>query len=224
MATGTSRHHGRDGPGSVGPSGGQLNRFLRTGHVLRSLLREFLEEDFLSQLCPHRLTSAQFCFLKLIAAKPDLRVGQLARYLGVSPATSSKNLDTLVELGLVVREVWEADRRAVVLKASPEGTELVRGYERLKADRLMPVIDQLGQQKTSQLCDLLEEVCVGALTRSGTDRGICLRCAGYYRAGCVFEDLHGECAMKPRRDRGPAGVEVDASDQSVAERSEGASS
>ncbi len=91
------------------------------GHVLRSLLREFLEEDFLNRVCRHRLTRSQFCFLKLITTNSDLQVGELARCLGVSPAASSKNLDRLESLGLVYREASDQDRRAILLKASATG-------------------------------------------------------------------------------------------------------
>jgi DNA-binding MarR family transcriptional regulator len=174
-------------------------RFLRSGHVLRSLLREFLEEDFLQQVCPHRLTRSQFCFLKLIAANSDLQVGELARCLGVSPAASSKSLDRLERLGLVYRETSHQDRRAILLKASAGGEELVRDYERLKAGKLEPVIDSLGREKTRQLCDLLEEVCVAMLARVENPRETCLRCAGYYRPDCSFEKLQGACALRPRK-------------------------
>ncbi|MCK5713234.1 MAG: MarR family transcriptional regulator [Hyphomicrobiaceae bacterium] len=189
---------GRDGSGDAGPPSDQFYRFLRSGHVLRSLLREFLEEDFLRQVCRHRLTRSQFCFLKLITANSELQVGELARCLGVSPAASSKSLDRLERLGLVFRETSDRDRRAILLKASAEGEELVRDYENLKAARLEPVIDSLGREKTKQLCDLLEEVCVEMLARAENPRETCLRCAGYYRPNCSFEKLQGACALRPR--------------------------
>ncbi len=179
--------------------GDQFYRFLRYGHVLRSLLREFLEEDFLRQVCPHRLTRSQFCFLKLIAANSDLQVGELARSIGVSAAAASKNLDKLERLGLVSRETSSKDRRAILLSASREGRRLVRDYERHKAARLTPVIDALGTEKTKTLCDLLEEVCSGMLAGIEEPRETCLRCAGYYRPDCAFEKFQGECALKPRR-------------------------
>jgi DNA-binding MarR family transcriptional regulator len=185
------------------PSTDQFYRFLRSGHVLRSLLREFLEEDFLRQVCPHRLTRSQFCFLKLIAANADLQVGELARSIGVSAAATSKNLDKLERLGLVVREASSTDRRAILLSASAEGRRLVRDYERHKAAQLAPVIEALGSEKTSLLCDLLEEVCSGMLARVGNQRETCLRCAGYFRSDCAFEKFQGECALRPRR-RGEA--------------------
>jgi DNA-binding MarR family transcriptional regulator len=197
-----------DGDGRTGtplPIGGSqvggegFYRFLRYGHILSSLLREFLESSFLDQVCPHRLTRSQFCFLKLIAANSELQVGELARCLGVSPASSSKNLDRLEALGLVVREMSAEDRRAILLSASDDGRRLVDDYERLKAMRLAPAIEALGPRRTAELCDLLQEVCLGLLVDNADPEGPCLRCAGYYRPDCAVEELHGECALKPRR-------------------------
>jgi DNA-binding MarR family transcriptional regulator len=181
------------------PPSDDFYRFLRSGHVLRSLLREFLEEGFLHRVCRHRLTRSQFCFLKLITANTDLKVGELAKCLGVSPAASSKNLDRLERLGLVYRETSHQDRRVILLRASIEGKKLVREYERLKAAQLAPVIDSLGREKTEQLCDLLEEVCAEMLSRAEIPRETCLRCAGYYRPDCAFEKFQGECALRTRK-------------------------
>jgi len=174
-------------------------RFLRYGHILSSLLREFLESSFLEQLRPHKLSRSQFCFLKLIAANSDLQVGELARCLGVSPAASSKNLDRLEELGLVVRETSPEDRRATLLSASADGRRLVQDFERLKAERLAPAIRELGEERTEAFCDLLREVCLGMLERTSVADTPCMRCAGYYRPNCVVEELQGECALKPKR-------------------------
>jgi DNA-binding MarR family transcriptional regulator len=174
-------------------------RFLRYGHILSSLLREFLESSFLEQFSSHNLTRSQFCFLKLIAGNSELQVGELARCLGVSAASSSKNLDRLEELGLVTRETSPEDRRATLLSASPEGRHLVREYERLKAARLAPVIEGLGEERTEQLVELLQEVCLGLLEGHTVPEAPCMRCAGYYRPNCSVEELQGECALKPRR-------------------------
>jgi DNA-binding MarR family transcriptional regulator len=198
MSIGDDRIDSLDGPTDAGVPSEHFYRFLRSGHVLRSLLREFLEEDFLHRVPPHRLTRSQFCFLKLVAAKSDLQVGELARALGVSPAASSKNLDRLEQLGLVYRESSEHDRRITTLRASTMGKTLVRTYESLKAAHLAPVIDKLGQEKTELLCDLLEEVCGGVLERAEHPRETCMRCAGYYLPNCSFEQFQGECAMRPR--------------------------
>jgi len=180
-------------------SGAGFYRFLRYGHILSSLLREFLESSFLDQLSPYSLSRSQFCFLKLIAGNSELQVCELARCLGVSPAASSKNLDRLEELGLVVREPSTEDRRATLLSVSREGRLLVDEFERLKASQLAPVIEELGEDRTEAFCDLLRDVCLGVLERTTVADAPCLRCAGYYRPNCVVEELQGECALKPRR-------------------------
>jgi DNA-binding MarR family transcriptional regulator len=202
MPKGDDRDEFRPPPAATGCSEENLVRFLRSGHVLRSLLREFLEEDFLKQVCTRRLTRSQFCLLKLVAAKADLQVGELARCLGVSPAASSKNLDRLERLGLVFRETSRLDRRVILLRASDEGRELVKEYERLKATRLSPVLDSLGEEKTALLCELLEEVCGSILESAEHPRATCLRCTGYYLPNCTFEQYQGECALQPRPDDG----------------------
>lgn len=199
MPVGDGRKKSAGCLGDESPPSDEFYRFLRSGHVLRSILREFLEEGFLHRVCRHRLTRSQFCFLKLITANVDLQVGELARCLGVSPAASSKNLDRLEHLGLVYRESSDQDRRVILLKPTAEGEELVRDYERLKAAHLAPVIDSLGQEKTALLCDLLEEVCGEMLARAEIPRETCMRCAGYYRPGCTFEKFQGECALRPRQ-------------------------
>ncbi|MFV2072023.1 MAG: MarR family winged helix-turn-helix transcriptional regulator [Thermoanaerobaculales bacterium] len=181
------------------PPSESFHRFLRYGHVLSSLLREFLEEGFLPQVFPHRLPPPQFSFPNLTPPNAAPQVGELARSLGVSAAASSKNLDRLERLGLVSRGSSSEDRRATLITASVEGERLVHDYELLKRARLAPVIDSLGQEKTDQLCDLLEHVCLGLLAKDTAPRATCLRCAGYYRADCSVEQLHGECALRPRR-------------------------
>jgi DNA-binding MarR family transcriptional regulator len=200
MPIGNGRISANDQRGDTPSPSDPFYRFLRYGHVLRSLLREFLEEDFLHRACELKLTRSQFCFLKLIAANSDLQVGELARALGVSPAASSKNLDKLERLGLVSRENSSEDRRVILLSASAAGRRLVQKYEEQKAARLAPVIEALGAEKTLQLCDLLEEVCSGMLARVETPRETCLRCAGYYRSNCTFEQYQGKCALRPRND------------------------
>ena len=205
MPIGDGRKESRESLGDLDPPSDDFYRFLRSGHVLRSLLREFLEEGFLHQICQHRLTRSQFCFLKLITVNADLQVGELARCLGVSPAASSKNLDKLERLGLVHREASDKDRRAILLKPTAEGEELVRDYERRKAAQLAPVIESLGLKKTEMLCDLLEEVCGEMLARAEIPRETCLRCAGYFSPNCRFEKFQGKCALRPRQ-RGKEGT------------------
>lgn len=175
-------------------------RFLRWSHILSSVLREILEDRFLGEVSPHRLTRAQFCCLKLTALNADVQVGELATCLGVSAAASSKNIDKLERLGLVRRESSAEDRRVCLLSATREGRQLVREYEGLKAERIAPVVNAVGAERLEELCDVLEQICVGLLREEHPLRGPCLRCAGYYHANCGVASVQGLCALRCRRE------------------------
>jgi DNA-binding MarR family transcriptional regulator len=175
-----------------------LQRFLRCGHILGSLLREILEESYLSQRCSHSLTRTQFCLLKLITLNADLHPSQVARYLGVTPAAITKNVNKLEDLGLVSRDFCAEDRRVTLLSVSPEGRRVVGEYEDLKATRMAPVVNSLESEELDELCDLLEGLCVDLLKHGPTMEEACMRCAGYYSTECLVGAVQGDCALRPR--------------------------
>jgi DNA-binding MarR family transcriptional regulator len=51
--------------------------------------------------------------------------GDLARWLGATPATCTATIDQLVELGLVRRSRSETDRRQVELQVTPQGHKIL---------------------------------------------------------------------------------------------------
>jgi DNA-binding MarR family transcriptional regulator len=175
-----------------------LHRFLRCGHILGSLLKEMLEEAYLGERCSHSLTRTQFCLLKLITVNADVHPSEVARYLGVSPAAITKNVDKLERLGLVHRDPCAEDRRATLLSASEEGHRVVSEYEYLKTSRMSPVVERLELRELDDLCDLLEALCVDLLRHGQPQHGRCMRCAGYYSDDCLVGFEMGECALRPR--------------------------
>jgi DNA-binding MarR family transcriptional regulator len=174
-----------------------LYRFLRCGHILGSLLKEILEESYLGQRCSHPLTRTQFCLLKLITVNADVQPSEVARYLGVTPAAITKNVDKLEQLGLVNRDPCVEDRRATLLSASDEGARVVREYENLKTERISPVVKELEPAELDELCDLLEGLCVDLVRHGQLDLDSCMRCAGYYSEDCLVGLEQGGCALRP---------------------------
>jgi MarR family 2-MHQ and catechol resistance regulon transcriptional repressor len=170
-------------------------RFLRCGHILGALLREILDESFLGRLCEHPLNRVQFCLLKLISVNANLQAGEVARYLRISPAAVTKNVDKLEDLGLLYRTACEKDRRATIIAATDEGLGVVSHYEDLKASRVLPALDNLDSKRLGEMCDLLEGVCVELRDRAESSRGFCLRCTGYYEPQCPLRESEGDCAL-----------------------------
>ena len=66
------------------------------------------------------MTVAQAATLEALA-DGGLRLGELGRRLGIAPSTLSRNLDRLVERGLVLRGADPNDRRALKAELTKEG-------------------------------------------------------------------------------------------------------
>jgi DNA-binding MarR family transcriptional regulator len=187
---------GADSPAQQADHG--VTRFLRCGHILGSLLREILDESYLGERCGRTLTRTQFCLLKLSTVNAELHLSEVARYLGVTPAAMTKNVDKLERLGLVSRSMSEMDRRSILLNATPAGFDMVRDYEAFKESRIAPVIASLDEDELEDLCDLLEGLCVDLVRHGHPATGRCMRCAGYYSADCLVGLEMGDCALRPR--------------------------
>ena len=170
----------------------QLN-LLRFSHIFAAVVRDILEVKFLEESCPHSLTLLQFHLLKVISLNGGYQVGELAGFLGVSPPAATKNIDKLERLGLIVRTPSKGDRRATLLIPSTKGRRLVQKYEELKADRLAPVLADIGPKDLDRLAKLLERFSLSVIKQEDTGDGLCLRCAAYCSEDCSVGQIRGGC-------------------------------
>lgn len=175
-------------------AGDGLAGLLRYSHIFAATVRELLEQKVLKETSPASLSLSQFHLLKLMALNGRHQVGQVADFLGVSAPAATRNIDKLQRLGLVHRaRAEEGDRRATFLSVSPEGRELVERYERLKLERLAPVLEEFEAWELEQLASLLERFAVRLLEAEPSEDGICLRCSAYIESGCPVSIVRGGC-------------------------------
>jgi DNA-binding MarR family transcriptional regulator len=173
--------------------------FLRQTHIFASTVREVLELKLLREVSAHPLSLPQLQLLKLMVRDGQHQPNEIARFLGVSAPAATKNIDKLERLGLVVRQRSAGDRRVTLLSASPEGRQLVEGYERRKAQLVRPVLDRFSPEELRQLVSLMERFSVSLLERETPEAGFCARCCGYVDAGCPVDWLLGDCAFRKLR-------------------------
>ena len=109
------------------------------------------------------LTSTQQLVLAAVADGGAQRLGALAEAVGVTGATASRTVESLVALGLVARNADAADRRALQIDATAEGRRLVRRRRTLLArllDRRLSTLDPSERDRFiavfTDLNDLLE--------------------------------------------------------------------
>lgn len=90
----------------------------------------------------HDLTPAQAQLLCAIKDRP-LRMAELADSLGMAKNSLSQLVDRIERRGLAQRDSPEADRRVIVLAATPEGTKIAEALYTDVSRRLPDIADDL---------------------------------------------------------------------------------
>jgi DNA-binding MarR family transcriptional regulator len=81
----------------------------------------------------------------------EMRLGDLAAKEGVAAPTMSRIVAALVEAKYVQREPDPADRRAWLVKATPDGERMVLGLRSTRVQELRRRIDRLSKDNQEEL-------------------------------------------------------------------------
>ena len=143
-------------------------------HALVDMVRviQFRDRD---RGCCHGLSPSQCYGLKAICDGVCLGVNELAARLYLEKSSASRLVNSLEDLGLVIKEVDPEDRRALRLRASPSGEAINR-----------TIMEDLVAQSTRLLEDL-DDASRSAVTK--VVRGL----AASYSAG--VEAQGGSCCV-----------------------------
>jgi len=90
-----------------------------------ALLQSALTESFRGS----DLTVDRWRCLAQVAQRPGASMSDLVEVLVMAPATASRAVDALVDVGLLYRGLDPADRRRVVLRISAEGQQVLDDLE-----------------------------------------------------------------------------------------------
>ena len=181
------------------PGSDRYLQFLHHTHIFASMVRDILESKYLRDATELDLTVAQFHLLRLIAHNGSHQVNEIASFLGVSQAAASKNVDKLVRLQLVSRDVQKKDRRAASLTLTSLGESIIQEYEELKEERLKTLIDRnFTADELDGLIRGLEKISHLVLEKEITDN-TCMKCSAYYVEHCLLESQQGGCLYHQSR-------------------------
>lgn len=120
-------------------SGAAVEEAVTSGAVrVRRLLREAaaVQARLADALADSGLTVDRWRVLAHVAESPDASMSDVADALVLPPASTTRAVDALVEIGTVYREVHPVDRRRVVLRVSAQGVALLA--------RVAPAVEPLG--------------------------------------------------------------------------------
>lgn len=150
---------GPGGPGGPGRQGGGEAARLRA--AVRGLVRRFGVSERADVSCCG-VTVAQAAALEALFGHGPMRLSDLGRRLGIAPSTLTRNLDRLVEGGLVVRQADGRDARAARVKLTAAGRRAALGVADREEDFARQVLERIPEDRrgavVESLGDLLEAV------------------------------------------------------------------
>jgi DNA-binding MarR family transcriptional regulator len=123
--------------------------------AIRGLVRRFAISERAEVSCCG-LTVAQAAALEALDGHGPMRLSDLGRRLGIAPSTLTRNLERLIESGLVERQADGSDARAARVRLTAGGRRAALGVadreedfarqvlERIPADRRAAVVESLG--------------------------------------------------------------------------------
>jgi len=120
------------------------------------------------------LSAPKLSALSVLVFRGPVTMGELARAEQVTPATISRLVTELEEMGLAVRSADEADARVRVVAATAEGEALLHEGRRRRVARLAGAVDQLGaddRQALARAASLLERMVASGAPRSAAPSG-----------------------------------------------------
>jgi len=124
--------------------------------ILTRLSKRELEKR-LSESTPS-LTTIQYFVLRMLSCG-EFTISELSRKFSHDPATLVQAVDTLQKAGLVRRGQDPRDRRRIPLSLTEKGAELIEEMPLLdQNDALTHSLERMGQEKSKQLVDLLQEL------------------------------------------------------------------
>src|SRR5689334_3221344 len=91
----------------------------------------------------YRLTTSQVKLLLHLGTRSQMTIGEIAAALGVSMPAASELVDRLVDAGHLLRAADPADRRKVLIAATPTAERIGAELCQLRRAQLRSALDQL---------------------------------------------------------------------------------
>lgn len=170
-------------------SASQVNDFLGSTRVFASGLDQVIEKRLLREITGGQITFSQFKLLRLVALEGPHTLGEVATFMGISPAAASKAVDKLVRRKLLRRTVAHPDRRAIELSLTEASRRLLAGYESARNKKLGKIFSQVSPAELHRATGLLDRLSADLIDHNLGAEEVCMDCGVYLRQECLLRDL-----------------------------------
>jgi DNA-binding MarR family transcriptional regulator len=109
-----------------------------------------------------QISLPQFRVLVVLTATGPLRMGALAERIGAQPSTFSRTVDRMVTNGWLARAANENSRREVLVRATPEGQQLVDRVTERRSEELRAILAVLTETEQKEIAAALRAFATAA--------------------------------------------------------------
>ena len=180
-------------------------QFLRNLHMLRTLVSEVVEDDWVERANVGGMTFVQMNLLKFIGhARPVgaskkqnyWAIGDVAHQLSVTFAAASKAVARLVKEGLVESIENPADRRARQVRATRKGKRMLAHFAAVSEERGMALCEAAGTAAIKRWNNTISEILTALVEHDEDGTVVCLKCGVYDQSPCVAETFGAVCQLR----------------------------
>jgi DNA-binding MarR family transcriptional regulator len=126
------------------------NKFLSTLLNLSSHIENVSDENT-------KIGSGIF-ILSIINSKKNCNMTDIIENLNLAPNTATRQVDSLVKLGLVRRDVGSTDRRKVFLSLTKDGIRVNNRFKRHLTKVMRNSLEKYSQSEMRQAVDILDKI------------------------------------------------------------------
>ena len=147
------------------------------------------------------VTVAQAAALEALCGHGPMRLKELGQRLGIAPSTLTRNLERLIEGGLVARQSDSRDARAARVRLTAAGRRAATGVAEREQDFAQQVLDRIQADRRTAVLESLTELLTAV--RSATE-ACCPGAFDHLMEGFGPACGPGECDCGPARPAGEA--------------------
>lgn len=142
------------------------------------------------------VTVAQAAALEALSGHGPMRLKELGQRLGIAPSTLTRNLERLIEGGLVARQSDSRDARAARVRLTAAGRRAATGVAERERDFAQQVLDRIPADRQTAVLESLAELL--SAVRSATE-ACCPGAFDHLMEGFGPACGPGECDCGPAR-------------------------
>jgi DNA-binding MarR family transcriptional regulator len=126
------------------------NKFLSTLLKLTSHIENVSDENT-------KIGSGIF-ILSIIDSKKNCNMTDIVESLNLVPSTATRQVDSLVKLGLVSRDVGSTDRRKVILSLTRDGKRVNNRFKRHLIKVMQNSLEKYSKSEMRQAVDIMDKI------------------------------------------------------------------